>query len=212
MRLGGGHSAIDRKSRVAAARDGLRKALPNWSDPEFETYASRHYPGLLAEGRFAAPDRPCRPARGDGKGGALADDGGLDRCGAWRHRTDGDRARPSAAVVGDRRRLRLGRRQYRRSAYFHHHRRLRARLRYSFRANFSRTPTKSAAAAASPAWSRNRCAARCGCATSCQDRRKRESRQKIFAVEPEVEIDNTFPASTRCCKLPGSTAWGCSTR
>jgi [protein-PII] uridylyltransferase len=42
--LGGGHSAIDRKSRVAAAREALRKALPNWSDPEFESYASRHYP------------------------------------------------------------------------------------------------------------------------------------------------------------------------
>jgi [protein-PII] uridylyltransferase len=42
--LGGGHSAIDRKSRVAAARAALREALPNWSDPEFEAYASRHYP------------------------------------------------------------------------------------------------------------------------------------------------------------------------
>ncbi len=42
--LGGGHSAIDRRSRVAAARDALRKALPNWSDPDFEAYASRHYP------------------------------------------------------------------------------------------------------------------------------------------------------------------------
>jgi [protein-PII] uridylyltransferase len=42
--LGGGHSAIDRKSRVAASREALRKALPNWSDPEFEAYASRLYP------------------------------------------------------------------------------------------------------------------------------------------------------------------------
>jgi len=44
IHLGGGHSAIDRKSRVAASRDALRKALPAWSDPEFEAYASRHYP------------------------------------------------------------------------------------------------------------------------------------------------------------------------
>jgi [protein-PII] uridylyltransferase len=44
VHLGGGHSAIDRKSRVAASRDALRKALPAWSDPEFEAYASRHYP------------------------------------------------------------------------------------------------------------------------------------------------------------------------
>jgi len=42
--LGGGHSAIDRKSRVASAREALRKALPNWSDPEFDAYSSRHYP------------------------------------------------------------------------------------------------------------------------------------------------------------------------
>ena len=44
IHLGGGHSAIDRKSRVAASRDALRKALPAWSDPEFDAYASRHYP------------------------------------------------------------------------------------------------------------------------------------------------------------------------
>jgi [protein-PII] uridylyltransferase len=41
--LGGGHSAVDRKSRVAAAQEDLRKALPGWSDPEFEAYAARHY-------------------------------------------------------------------------------------------------------------------------------------------------------------------------
>jgi [protein-PII] uridylyltransferase len=42
--LGGGHSAIDRKTRVAAAQEALRKALPGWSDPEFDAYAARHYP------------------------------------------------------------------------------------------------------------------------------------------------------------------------
>ncbi len=42
--LGGGHSAIDRKSRVAAAQEALRRSLPGWSDPEFDTYAQRHYP------------------------------------------------------------------------------------------------------------------------------------------------------------------------
>ncbi|MGA2044373.1 MAG: [protein-PII] uridylyltransferase [Roseiarcus sp.] len=42
--LGGGHSSIDRRSRVAAAQDALRRALPGWSDPDFETYAARHYP------------------------------------------------------------------------------------------------------------------------------------------------------------------------
>ena len=42
--LGGGHSAIDRKARVAAAQEALRRALPGWSDPEFDAYAQRHYP------------------------------------------------------------------------------------------------------------------------------------------------------------------------
>ena len=42
--LGGGHSAIDRKSRVLAAQDELRRALPGWSDPDFDAYAQRHYP------------------------------------------------------------------------------------------------------------------------------------------------------------------------
>jgi [protein-PII] uridylyltransferase len=42
--LSGGHSAIDRKARVAAAQEALRKSLPGWSDPEFDAYAQRHYP------------------------------------------------------------------------------------------------------------------------------------------------------------------------
>ena len=42
--LSGGHSAVDRRSRVASSQEELRKALPGWSDPEFEAYAARHYP------------------------------------------------------------------------------------------------------------------------------------------------------------------------
>lgn len=42
--LGGGHSAVDRKSRVKAAQETLRNSLPGWSDPEFDAYAQRHYP------------------------------------------------------------------------------------------------------------------------------------------------------------------------
>jgi [protein-PII] uridylyltransferase len=41
--LSGGHSIADRKARVAAAQDELRRAL-NWSDPDFDAYAARHYP------------------------------------------------------------------------------------------------------------------------------------------------------------------------
>ena len=42
--LSGGHSRIDRKSRVTAAREALGKALPNWPEKDFEAYASRLYP------------------------------------------------------------------------------------------------------------------------------------------------------------------------
>ena len=42
--LTGGHSAIDRKQRVAEAQEALRKVMPGWSDPEFDAYAARHYP------------------------------------------------------------------------------------------------------------------------------------------------------------------------
>ena len=42
--LSGGHSSISRKARVASAQDALRRALPGWSDPEFDAYAQRHYP------------------------------------------------------------------------------------------------------------------------------------------------------------------------
>jgi len=42
--LGGGHSAVDRKSRVAAAKEELRSALGDWGDEAFEAYAKRHYP------------------------------------------------------------------------------------------------------------------------------------------------------------------------
>ncbi|MGA9599149.1 MAG: [protein-PII] uridylyltransferase [Methylocystis sp.] len=41
--LGGGHSAVDRKSRVAAAKEELRAALSDWSDEQFKAYANRHY-------------------------------------------------------------------------------------------------------------------------------------------------------------------------
>jgi len=42
--LGGGHSAVDRKSRVVAAVAELRAALPEWSDEAFDAYARQHYP------------------------------------------------------------------------------------------------------------------------------------------------------------------------
>lgn len=42
--LSGGHTAVNRKQRVAQAQEQLRRALPAWSDPDFDAYAARHYP------------------------------------------------------------------------------------------------------------------------------------------------------------------------
>ena len=42
--LSGGHTAVNRKQRVAEAQEELRRALPAWSDPDFDAYAARHYP------------------------------------------------------------------------------------------------------------------------------------------------------------------------
>lgn len=39
--LAGGHSTINRKQRVAQAREELRRALPTWSNLDFEAYAAR---------------------------------------------------------------------------------------------------------------------------------------------------------------------------
>ncbi|WP_026607505.1 [protein-PII] uridylyltransferase [Methylocapsa acidiphila] len=39
--LAGGHSTVDRKRRVAQARAELRRALPTWTDLDFEAYAAR---------------------------------------------------------------------------------------------------------------------------------------------------------------------------
>lgn len=44
MVLSGGHSAADRKGRIEHAQEELRRALPGWSDPEIDTYISRHFP------------------------------------------------------------------------------------------------------------------------------------------------------------------------
>jgi [protein-PII] uridylyltransferase len=39
--LAGGHSTITHKQRLAQAREELRRALPSWSDLDFEAYAAR---------------------------------------------------------------------------------------------------------------------------------------------------------------------------
>jgi [protein-PII] uridylyltransferase len=61
--LTGGHSAVDRKGRVAFARDELRAALPDWSDEEFEAYAKRHYPAYWLKADLSRKIRHARLLR-----------------------------------------------------------------------------------------------------------------------------------------------------
>ncbi len=41
--LSGGHSGANRRERIAHAKEELRRALPGWSDPDFDAYSARHY-------------------------------------------------------------------------------------------------------------------------------------------------------------------------
>ena len=107
--LGGGHSAIDRKSRVAAAQEALRRALPGWSDPEFDAYAQRHYPAYWLKvelARQVAHAKLLHAMAAEVR--SLATEVATD---AFRGVTEltVDRARSSAAAVDHRRRLRRGR-------------------------------------------------------------------------------------------------------
>lgn len=62
--LGGGHSAVDRKSRVAAAIAELRAELPGWGDEEFDAYAKRHYPAYWLKVDVARKVRHAEMLRG----------------------------------------------------------------------------------------------------------------------------------------------------
>ena len=72
--LGGGHSAIDRKARVAAAQDGVAQGAARLVGPRLRRLCAASLSGLLAQGRSAAPGRPRQAALRDGGGGAVAGD------------------------------------------------------------------------------------------------------------------------------------------
>lgn len=77
--LRGGHSAVDRKSRVAAAQAELRAALPDWNDAAFENYTKRHYPAYWLKVDAARKVRHAEMLQVlDGAGAPLATDVRLD--------------------------------------------------------------------------------------------------------------------------------------
>jgi len=77
--LAGGHSAVDRKSRVVAATEELRALLPQWSDAEFSAYSKRHYPAYWLKVDTARKARHAALLRKLGSGDeALVVDAHLD--------------------------------------------------------------------------------------------------------------------------------------
>ena len=62
--LGGGAVDLARSERVRIAQERLRAELPDWTDAEFEAYAARHTPGLLAQDRRDPPGEAGPAASG----------------------------------------------------------------------------------------------------------------------------------------------------
>jgi len=124
--LGGGHSAVDRRIRVAEAKAQLRAALKDWSDEEFENYAKRHYPAYWLKMDLAHKIYHARLLRqlADARAPLVAAVALDNKRGATEltviARIIAGCSRPSPALRGLRR-------QYRRRAYFHHRRRIGAR-------------------------------------------------------------------------------------
>ncbi len=126
--LGGGHSAVDRKSRVAeAAKPSCARRFHEWSDEAFDAYAKRHYPAYWLKVDVAAQGCGTRNccARSPTHRAPLA----TASISTHARRLELTVVAPDqpAAAVDHRRRLRRRRRQYRRRAYFHHGGRPRAR-------------------------------------------------------------------------------------
>ncbi len=125
--LTGGFSEVNRAQRIAVAQREFRAAFTEWPEAELNAYIGAALSGLLAQGRPATENPPgaFHPRQRTGRPPAC------DQCrlrrGARRHRTDDPRDRPSVAAVDHCGRLCVRRRQHRRRADLHHHRRPRAR-------------------------------------------------------------------------------------
>ena len=192
------------RSQVArrAPQEALRKALPNWSDPDFEAYASRHYPAYWLKvdlARQVAHAKLLYAMAAEVR--SLTTEVSTDAV-PRRHRDHRRRARPSAPAFDYRRGVRSARRQYRRRAYFHHHRRLRARFDLHFARLRAQTTTRCAAAGASRERSSRRCAARSGCAnfirTGRNATRARHLRDRAGGRNRQYAVRT----ATLCCRSP----------
>ena len=119
--LAGGHMACRRRSAWPRRRAKFFAQLSPMDDERAQGYVGAPLRRLLARGRHRAPARPCAADARTPKPKATAVGTAIThRCFHGDHRVHGLRARPSAAAGADHRRLRGGRRQYRRRADLHH--------------------------------------------------------------------------------------------
>ena len=200
--LGGGHSAVDRKSRAQAAQEALRRSLPGWSDPEFDAYAQRHYPAYWLK---------VDPARQVAHAKLLHAMAADMRSLATEVATDAFHGVTAVTVVApDHPRLLAGiagacaaaGAQYRRRPDLHHDRR--ARARHDLR--FARLRPRRGRASPRPAHrlEHRENPARRGPARGNRAReRRRDVRRGAFAIEPEVMIDNSLSSRYTVVEVSG---------
>ena len=125
--LTGGFSEVNRAQRIAVAQSEFRAAFTEWPDSRTQHLYRAALSGLLAQGRPAAQDPPRAVHALERARRPQAQYQCRIRRSPRRHRADDPRPGSSMAAVDHRRRLRLGRGQYRRRADLYHHRRARAR-------------------------------------------------------------------------------------
>ncbi|CAM5771811.1 [protein-PII] uridylyltransferase [Bosea minatitlanensis] len=69
--LTGGHSAVERKARVAQKQEELRQRLADWPEEERDAYIARHYPAYWIKVDIADQERHARFLRAAEKAGRL---------------------------------------------------------------------------------------------------------------------------------------------
>ena len=165
--LTGGHSAIDRKQRVARGAGRIAPRAARLVGSRIRRLCRAPLSRLLAQGRSRPQDRstPSCCASTEAAMRSLATEFATD---AFRGVTELTVVAPDhpRLLVDHRRRLRGGRRQYRRCADLHDDRRPGARHDLASAAPSTATRTSCAAPTASPTPSKSRCAAKSGSARS----------------------------------------------
>ena len=209
--LTGGFSEVNRAQRVAAAQAEFRAATRRLAGGVARRLCRAPLSGLLAQGRSAAQDR-ARPFRARRRRGRqTARHQRRLRRGARRDRAHCVRAGSSLAVVDHRRRLRAGRRQYRRRPDLHHHRRARARHHLDLarvRARRGRSaPRRAHRRPDREGAARRDQAARRGAPSV----RRRRAGSRLSPSSRKSPSTINGPPATRWSKSPASTGPACST-